>query len=279
MLFNSMVDFETSQSKVISLRSLCWRFFFWDELYVFHGCEALSQCSPSSAVNAPLVFVSPSKSPMKPDLDTPCFLLSFRGLIFLGLSLVGTCFLRGFLFPGAFSICAQSSDFNAAFHYIMMALALKWARVLGCGNGAINLNKDRVSLLSQRAALERGVTACTLAYGKPIPLLRKRSLQAFHPCYQFLTICLIFRQILSLLATGDGFSCCVSFLGGNLPCYFSVTTISFDTSVPGWAMQQMSGYLKFFLSTVICNLKNQQRRARSCWFCSPLRRISSQQMP
>lgn len=77
----------------------------------------------------------------------------------------------------------------------------------------------------------------------------------------------------------DSFSCWVNFLGGNLPCHFSITRISFDTGVPGWATQRMSGYLKFFLSAVICNLKNQQCRARSCWFCSPLRRISSQQMP
>lgn len=190
----------------MSLRSLCWPFFFWDEPYVFRGCEALSQdTNPSSVVNAALVFSSPSKSPLwNQTWDIPCSLLFFRGLIFLGLSLIRTCFLRGFLFLGAFSICAQSSDFNAAFHYTVIALTIERARVSGYGNGAINWNEDRVSLLSQRAALERGVTACTPAYGKPIPVLQKRSLQAFHPCYQFLTIFLIFSQTLSLLAKGSG---------------------------------------------------------------------------
>lgn len=84
---------------------------------------------------------------------------------------------------------------------------------------------------------------------------------------------------LSLLAGEEcrtAFSCWVNFHDGNLPHYFSIRRISSDMRVLGWATPQMSEYLKFFLSTVMYNLKNQQHRS---WFCSPLRRIGSQQMP
>lgn len=84
---------------------------------------------------------------------------------------------------------------------------------------------------------------------------------------------------LSLLAGEEcrtAFSCWVNFHDGNLPRYFSIRRISSDMRVLGWATPQMSEYLKFFLSTVMYNLKNQQHRS---WFCSPLRRIGSQQMP
>lgn len=63
----------------------------------------------------------------------------------------------------------------------MIALTLKQARVSGYGNGAINLNEDRVSLLLQHATLECGVTACTPTYGKPIPLVQKCCSKFFIP--------------------------------------------------------------------------------------------------
>lgn len=137
---------------------------------------------------------------MKTDLNTP-FSILFPEVIlvwvWLSLSLIGICFLRGErgdLFPGAFSVCAQSSDFNAIFHYTMMALTFKGAVVSGYGNRAINLNSS--------SALECGVTAWTFHTENPSRYCKKRSVQVFHPCYESLSIFPIFSQALSLLAKG-----------------------------------------------------------------------------
>lgn len=97
-----MIYFEMSQSNFTSLRSLCWPFFFQDELCVFHGCEALLQHIPRAGCKSLFCskhtsgfLVTFEKPHLKPDLDTPRCLLFSRGLMFLGLSLVRTCFLRG----------------------------------------------------------------------------------------------------------------------------------------------------------------------------------------
>lgn len=74
-------------------------------------------------------------------------------------------------------------------------------------------------------------------------------LQVFHPCcYQSLTIFLIFSPTFSLLTKGeiwDSFSCWVEIFP------VIIFRIPFDPGVPGWAPQQMCGYLTFFLSAVI----------------------------
>lgn len=209
---------------------------------------------------------------MKPDLNTPFSLLFPEViLVWVWLSLIGICFLRrerGDLFPGAFSICAQSSHFNAIFHYTMMALTFERAVVSGYGNRAINLNSS--------SALECGVTAWTFHMKNPSHYCKKK----VGPSFSSL---LWITQYLSYLQPGsfpadkgeiwDSSSHWVHFLGS-----FSTTRISFDTGVPERATWQTSGYLKCFMSTVTHHLRSQQCRTRSCWVCSLLRRVSSQQM-
>lgn len=195
---------------------------------------------------------------------------------FLGCRLTSTHCLRG---------CSVSRYFVHLWAQLRLQCCLplckdrfdfRTGQVSGYGNEAINLNEDRVSLLSDCATLEHGGALCVLEYGKPV-LLQTSSIQAFHFCYQalFSYFCLdspcweqrnagqyfpagwiFMMQIFLIISLSGGFPLKQGCLGGP----------------------QMSEYLKFLLSTVMCDLKNQQHTARS-WFCSPLRRIGSQQMP
>lgn len=120
----------------------------------------------------------------------------------LGLSLDGTCFRRGFCLQVLSPFVHRAQILTPP--SITITPALKRTEVLGCGNGAINLNKNRVSynLLPWNMELLR-----VLNIWKTHPLLQKTPLRAFHPCYQFLPICLIFSLPGVQGEIWDSFSC------------------------------------------------------------------------
>lgn len=106
---------------------------------------------------------------------------------------VPSCFPKGFLGCRLTSThCLRGCSVSRYFVHLWAQLRLqcclplrkdrfdfRTGQVSGYGNEAINLNEDRVSLLSDHATLEHGGALCVLEYGKPV-LLQTSSIQAFH---------------------------------------------------------------------------------------------------